>query len=356
MKIRVVFLDYDQTYLNRLSSALSEREDCSAEIYSFSNPERAFETLREIGNCIFVVSDRFEVDADAVPKGVCLALITEKRAIREIGDLPAIYRYQKADAIFQEILAVYSGTFSSDVVEMEAHTGKVANAGVYTFLPCGGGSGASTAAAAFALRMASIGMVPLYLNLERFGTSEMYFSSESKTHIGDLLYAIRSKRGNLPLRLKSALSRSEEGVYFIESCRAATEAMEITAEDVNTLLEKLRDMGKFDCIVIDTDFLLEGPSLEIMRQATSIVLVTNGEPSSHMKLERIYGAMEIISTRDEVEFPSTLLLYNGFSSKTGSTEANVDIAVLGGIPRYEGASPKRIARRISQMTFFDTLI
>ena len=139
MKIRVVFLDYDQTYLNRLSSALSEREDCSAEIYSFSNPERAFETLREIGNCIFVVSDRFEVDADAVPKGVCLALITEKRAIRRL-EIYLPYTVSESGRYLSGDPAVYSGTFSSDVVEMEAHTGKVANAGVYTFLPCGGGS------------------------------------------------------------------------------------------------------------------------------------------------------------------------------------------------------------------------
>lgn len=356
MNIRVVFLDYDQTYLNRLSSALSEKDDCSLEIYLFTDCEQALEKLQETGNCLFVVSDRFELVDQVLPETACLVWITEKREAREIENRPAMYRYQRSDAIFQELLAVYSGTFSTYVEQIEVKGGRATNASVYAFFSCGGGSGASTAAVACAMRFASIGLVPLYLNLERFGTSKTFFSSEAKAHVGDLLYAIKSKRGNLTYRLNSALNQSEEGVYFIESCNAATEAMEISAEDVNILLEKLKEMERFDCIIVDSDLTLEGPSLETMMHATSIIMVSNGEPTSHIKLERIHSAMEIISARNEVEFPQTWLLYNNFSSKTGTTDAEVDIAVLGGAPRYEGASSIRIARHLSKMTFFDILI
>ena len=178
----------------------------------------------------------------------------------------------------------------------------------------------------------------MYLNLERFGTSEIFFRSDSRIRIGDLIYAIKSKRTNLSVRLKSAIMHSEEGVNFIGSCTAAPEVMEIGAEDIGMLLNELKLMGQFDYIIVDADLLLEGATLELMRQATANILVSNGEYASNEKLVRIHAAMDIIAVRDEISFPPTWLLYNRFSSKSGSAAENIGIAVLERAPRYEGGS------------------
>lgn len=355
MKIRLVLLDKDEKYLNRLSSAFSSRDDYSTEIYSFTDFEQAMSALEKVGNCVFIASDRFDIDSKSIPESVCHAWFTENRSVLEYKGRAAICKFQKADNIFREILSVFSGS-PSEIGDNGSHTGTHSEAKVYGFFSCSGGSGASTAAAACALRFTSMGKKALYLNLERFGTSSIFFRSESRTRIGDLIYAIKSKRTNLSLRLKSAVMQSEDGVFFIESCTAAPEVMEITAEDIDMLLTQLKNMNGFDYIIVDSDLLLEGAPLELMRQATANILVSNGEYTSNVKLERINAAMNIIAVRDEISFPQTWLLYNRFSSKSGIAHKNIDLAVLGGAPRYEGGSSESIVSHLSQMAFFDALL
>lgn len=357
MKMKLVLLDRDETFLNRLTSALGSREDCAVEIYSFTDLGQALGAMEKAGNCLFAVSDEFDsvIDPGSLPEGVCFAWLTESRSVSEHRGIAAICKFQKAEMIFREILSVFSGSHSG-IGGDGAHVDAASAAKVYGFYPCGGGSGASTAAAACAVRFALKGKRALYLNLERFGTSEIFFRSDSRIRIGDLIYAIKSKRTNLSVRLKSAIMHSEEGVNFIGSCTAAPEVMEIGAEDIGMLLNELKLMGQFDYIIVDADLLLEGATLELMRQATANILVSNGEYASNEKLVRIHAAMDIIAVRDEISFPPTWLLYNRFSSKSGSAAENIGIAVLGGAPRYEGGSGGSIVRHLSEMAFFDALL
>lgn len=355
MKIRLVLLDRDPNYLNRLSSALGSRDDCSIEIYSYTDPEQALSFLEKLGSCVFIASDKFDISPETIPEGVCHVWFTENSAAVEHNGRTAICKYQKAEAIFREILSVYAGNSSGAECDKRGE-GAGSDTKVYGFFSCGGGSGASTAAAACAVRFASSGKKTLYLNLERFGTSEIFFPSESRVRIGDLIYAIKSKRSNLALKLKSAVMTSGEGVRFIGSCKAAPEVMEIEEEDIRMLLGQLKMTGEFDYIIVDADLLLEGAELELMRQATANILVSNGEHIANEKLDRIYAAMDIIAVRDDIPFPPTWILYNRFSSKSGTASKNTGFAVLGGAPRYEGGSPGHIVKRLSEMAFYDALL
>ena len=114
MKMKLVLLDRDETFLNRLTSALGSREDCAVEIYSFTDLGQALGAMEKAGNCLFAVSDEFDsvIDPGSLPEGVCFAWLTESRSVSEHRGIAAICKFQKAEMIFREILSVFSGSHS----------------------------------------------------------------------------------------------------------------------------------------------------------------------------------------------------------------------------------------------------
>jgi len=355
MKLKLVVLDDNKTYLERLISAFSSRQEFNVETYSFTELPDALSALREVDADFFIAGESYNINPSSIPEGCSFAYFADSAAKGEVRGRNAICRYQKAELIYKEILSIYSERNRPAAVAAISEP-KGIHTRVCAFTPCGGGTGSSSAAAACALRFARMGKHALYLNLERFGTSESYFEAEGRINLGDVLYAIKSRRATSEMKILSAIKQDETGVYFIESCRAAPEVMEITAENAAGLIDELKALGQFEYIIADIDLMLEGASLAVMKKADSCVLVSDGSETSHKKLGRIIKAMEIISARDEFEFPAPYLMYNKFSSKSSIGAIPYDIAFLGGAPKYEGASQSKVIRQLAELPLFDGLL
>lgn len=354
LKIKMVLLDSDIGYMSRLVSAFSARQDCNLETYLFTDKNAAICAATENEANLFVAGDTFTVSADMLPAGCLLAYFTDSATVRVIHGCKAICRYQKAELLYKEILSAGSdfGELSERKTDTET---KRFDTKICSFFPCGGGVGSSSAAAACAIHFAKSDKAVLYLNLERFGTSNAFFDAEGKLDLGDVFYAVKGKKGNLHAKLQNAIKQDTTGVYFIESCKVAPEVMEITAENIRQLLSELKDTGRFDVIIFDTDMLLDETCLSVMRSSACMILVSDGSEVSLTKLERVRKAMEIIALRDDRAFPDSFLLFNKFSSKSGRTIDDPDIPLLGGVPRFDGASASRVIRQLADMPLFDRL-
>lgn len=357
MKIKLVLLDDDTVWLQKIASALSTMEEALFETYTFSDEAAAVRMICEAGYCVLLAGQSAAVNPAVLPSGCCLIRFTDVADASGGTGMRSIFRFQKAEAICREIRIAYAEFTGNALPEQAGDSSrKAVRAKVHVFCPCGGGTGSSSAAAACALRFAGAGSSALYLNLERFGSSELYFQGEGKSYLGDLLYAIKSKKPGLEMKLRSAVKQDDSGVWFIDSCRYAPEVMEISGDDIPDLLTELGGLGLFAHIVIDTDLLLEGASLALMRAADDVVLVSDGSETSLIKLRRIRKAMEILAAAEEKPFPETFLLYNRYSSKTGRAVDDPELPQLGGAPRFEGASPARVIRKLAEYPMFDRLL
>ena len=88
------------------------------------------------------------------------------------------------------------------------------NCKVLLFTGIEGGTGASSAAAACALYFAQNGKRVLYLNIEKFGSADMFFYGEGQYTMSDIVYNIKSKKSNLSLKLESSVKLIREGYTF----------------------------------------------------------------------------------------------------------------------------------------------
>lgn len=353
MRIKVALLEQDRTYLEKFVNVFNNRYYEKIEMYSFTNLEDAAKALRIFRIDVFIASDDFEVDTENIPNRCGFAYFLESREIESYKGQKVICKYQKADTIYKAILGLYaekSASLSGIKQNIDS------NIHIVTFVSAGGGEGSSTVAVAFAKRNVQMGKKVLYLNLEKFGDSNIYFHGEGNSTLSDVLYIIKGKKSNIALKIESSIRYDNSGVQFIDSCKNAMDVMEIRAEDVETIINNIKLMDVFDILVFDVDFEILPMNLEIYKYSDRIVFVHDGTAAAKGKLEKAYDVMKILNEQKSIPLlQKTCMLYNKFKN----SEADIpqtDISVLGAIPKYSASDIYRIIDEIATMTFLDKIL
>ncbi len=352
MKIKLALLDYDQNYLDRIVSVFNTKYADKLEIYSFTKPENALSVLESSRIDVLIASDAFEVDTTTLPKRCGFAYFVDSANVDSVNNQRAICKFQKADLIYRQILSIYSeksGSISGlklgdDSCRVIAFTA-----------PCGG-VGSSTMAAACALHYAARGERTLYLNFEKFGSADAFFSAEGQFDMSDIIFALKSKNANLPMKMESCVKQDQRGVYFYSQSAVALHMLELGTDEIIRLVSESKLYGSYSYIILDLDFGLDKDSLKILTQANAVVWTGDGSEISNIKISRAYNALTILEQNAETPILNrTFLIYNKFSNKSSKSVGDVGLRNIGGAPRYEYASTTQILERLSPMEMFDKI-
>lgn len=353
MKIKLAILEKDKCYLTRVVSAFGARYSDKFEIYSFTDRDVALGTLNSSKIDVLLASDIFEIDPEKLPNRCAFAYLVDSAGIEMLNDQRAICKFQRADLIYKQILSIYAEKASS----ITGFTGAENDSRILAFCSASGGVGSSSVAAACAVHFARQGNKVLYLNLERFGSADLYFSGQGQFGMSDVIFALKSKKTNLPLKLESCVKQDATGVYFYSQTRNALDMQEMTTEDVKKLLTELQLMGTYTYIIMDMDFGIDKEMLKLYRQAQAIVLVGDGSAESNTKTERAFDALTILEQNADAPLTNRMcFVYDKVSSKNAQSIGTSGLKVLGGAPRYAGADVHQVVNQLSQMDFFDMIL
>lgn len=353
MKIKLAILDKDKGYLARIVSVFGTKYSDKFELYSFTESSVAMSALNSSKIDVLLANDGFDIDIARLPNRCGFAYLVDTMGIDTVKDQRAICKFQKADLIYKQILSIYSDKASS--ITGFNITGDESR--IMAFCSASGGAGASTVAASCAVRYAAHGKKVLYLNLEKFGAADVFFSGQGQFDMSDIVFALKSKKTNLPLKLESCVKQDARGVYFYSQAKIALDMMELSTEDVLRLLSELKLMGQYDYIIVDMDFGIDKELLKIYRQAQAIVLVGDGSAVSNSKTERAYNALMTLEQNADAPLINRMcFVYNRVSSKHGQAINAPGLKVLGGAPRYTGADVAQIVGQLAAMELFDTIL
>lgn len=353
MKIRLAILENDTGYLNRIVTVFGAKYADKIEIYSFTEKEMALAELQSIKADVLLASDSYEIDPKQIPKRCGFAYFVDSMEVESLRGQPTISRFQKADLIYRQVLSIYSehaGTFTELKFSDDGCR-------VIAFSTPSGGTGCSTMAAAGALHFARLGHKTFYLNLEPFGSADDFFSGQGQYGMSDVIYALKTRKANLTIKLESCVKQDPRGVYFLSSAKLALDMLELTTEEILRLINEVRVSGAYEYLIIDVPFGLTKDALKILHQANVLVVVGSGSSTSNTK---IFRAMTALSTKEENEdtplINRTCLAYNRFSNKTGEVLTNLELRSIGGAPRYEHATTEQLLAQLSQNPLFDEII
>lgn len=353
MKIKIAILEKDQNYLNRIVTAFSTKYADKFEIYSFTDQAIALATLDSSRIDVLIASDSFEIDVAALPKRCGFAYFVDSIDVDTVNGQTAICKFQKADQIYKQILSIYSESAGSlSGIKLGDESTKV----IVFSTPCGG-TGTSTVAAACAAHYAASKKRTLYLNLERFGSSDSFFDSDGAFDMSDIIYALKSRKANLAMKLESCVKQDASGVFFFSQSKVALDMLELNYDDITKLLSELKLHGSYDYIVVDMDFSMSMETIKIYKQAHAVVWVGDGTEISNLKIQRAYNAISIKEQNADSSLTNRLsLIYNKFSNKSSKTVGDIGLRNIGGAPVYAHASTNQIIEQISAMNMFDNII
>lgn len=353
MKIKLAILDSDVCYLARIVSFFNEKYADKLEIHSFSEEAVALEALEKSRIDMFLAADEFEIDVEKLPKKCGFAYFVEKNDIETVRNQITISKYQKAEQIYKQLLGIYSehaaGISGSRFSDHECSVIAFAS-------PCGG-VGTSTMAAACALRQNMLGKRVFYLNLCMYDAVDCFFSGEGQFDFSDIIYALKSKKTNIALKIESCVKQDASGVSFFSQPKVALDMMELEEEEIETLLSNLRLSGNYDVIVVDVKLDLSEKTIRLYERMDAIVTVSNGTDIANAKLMRMYDALTIKEqSMDYSILNRMMIVYNQFSNKGGAVLEHIGLKSLGGAPRYEHASVKQVVEQLAAKEFWNGIL
>lgn len=352
MKIKLAVLEKDSNYLRRFVSVFGTKYSDRFEIYSFTDEDMAYAVFESTKIDIFLAGDIFEIDTNRIPSRCGIAYCVDSMDVETVNGKRAICKFQKLDMIFKQILSVYSeqaGNISG--IKVSDNQAKI-----IAFQPASGGCGASTMAASCAMHYAKKGSRVLYLNLEKYGSSDCFFTAEGPFDMSDIIYALKSKKTNIALKLESCVKQDASGVFFFSQSKIALDMLEINEDDIIHLLSEIQLTASYDIIVLDLDFSIDNEVLKVFNHVESIVWIGDGSEISNAKMFRALTALNIVTQKSDDHLMEKLsIAYNKFSNKTSMTLDDLGVRNIGGCPRYEHATVEMILRKLSSLDLFDKI-
>lgn len=352
MKIKLAILESDQNYLNRIVSVFSTRYADKFQIYSFTNQEMALEAIDAEKIDVLVANDSFEIDVRKLPARCSFVYFVNSADVDTVKDQKAICKFQKAELIYKQILSVYSenaGSFAG--LKLTDDDCKVT-----IFVSPSGGVGTSTVAVAYAVHLARQGKRPLFLSFEDFGSTDFFFAGEGQFDMSDVIFALKSKKANLAMKLESYVKQDVRGVFFFSQAKFALDMLEFKHEERLQLLNELRLVGAYDEVVVDLGFALDKEHFDYYKKANNVVIVGDGTENSNIKIYKAYTALSTMDQNSEVPVANRFsLIYNRFSSTKGRSVEGIDLRSIGGAPVYANAKTSQIVEQLAAGDMFNKL-
>lgn len=352
MRIKLAILEKDLGYLTRIVSVFSTKYADKFQIYSYTDADIAFAGLATEKIDVFVANDAFDIDLNNLPKRCCFAYFVDNADIDSINGQRTICKFQKAELIYKQILSLYSENAANiSGLHMSDDSCRLV-----TFSSPAGGTGTSTFAAAYALFLAEQKKKVLFLSFEDFGSSDIFFSGEGQFDMTDVIFAIKSKKANLAMKLESYIKQDSRGVYFFSASKFSLDMLELTHEERIALLSELQHVGSYDCIVLDCSFGLDKAHKEIYKKSNSVIMITDGTETANLKTNRAYAAIQTMDQTAEIPITNRFaLFYNKFSNKISQSVDNSEIKELGGAPVYAHATTAQILSQLVTLDIFNKI-
>lgn len=367
---RIGVVSKDELFLNRFLEAMRDQHAADVEPVPFLEPRQAVVAAMNFS------LDLLMLDAEYAKKNYFSALNELPRTCRVIwlaeDRLPEplmmidgllwTRKYQNVDDYHSYISRICTGEFDS---AMEPRAIRVPNLEpeeepdrpwVCLFTSAAGGVGTSTAAAAFAVHCSGQDARILYLDLQTFGNTSVFFSGKSRYTLEDLILGIRRERYDPETLLRHTLIQNMGGPSYIAPCALPSNRFSMTGEEVVKLLDLVEELEPFDGIVLDIPTDASELIILPFLRATRTVLVTSGTAISNNKTDQWLQTVPTLAGVSADDAARKIrLLYNRYPKTDGVLMQRPELGKLGGLREIPNKKSKELVQFLSERTPFARL-
>ena len=341
--MKVLIIDKNTRYVQRLTNALQQKYAGRYELYSITDLSRVVERIREIHPDVVVADkDTAESDSEIIP--FVSAYFVNNSDIEKINDKIAFCKYRSVDEIHQDILTVLADASNKIVFRTES-----GDCDIIVFTSPAGGTGCSSLAGAYVVNRAKARKKTLFLTLDPYSDVELMFCGNGKNSMSELVYAIKSRSNNFAIKIETCLKKTSTGICYFGTSKNALDILELTFEDKQFLLSGLKKSGLFDVIVLDIPFSIDRESLKLLEDSRYVFWVNDGSRSCAKKIDRAYEALLIVGEKQQSL--SVTGVVNNKYIEDNSYVFPIKIPEFGKIPKID--DDNKGLDVLSELKFFD---
>ncbi len=356
MNISIAIADTDRDYVSRLSEVLQQYDELTIHIYT--NGQKLQQAIDDSRFDVVLfdpdISDTRLAFSSKVKLPVCL-YSDEAHNAGLYADLTQVIKYQRVSNIYKEVVKEYAEVagYSADF-DMSQSTFMLA---VYSPV---GGCGKTTVALALASAIAAKGTSVLFLNIEQLSSSfcvnpqkeagivslvelaEMDLNGGSmgkKEKGGD---PKEKEQVNYGLKVKGLWKPGMDGMYYIEGFDRLADYDATTAEDMSTLLSKIKRSGVCSVIIIDMGSGLDAIGKAVLAEADRIAVIERAGELPAMKM-KLFAQQGIVN-----EHKNKMVRIYNFVESNSRYGSDLDVPLLGSIHNYGNAQLASVIHSIGK--------
>ena len=276
MKIRLLIASGDTDYAEHLSTVFAKKHADTFEVTVCTIRERLDALLKERSFDVGLLEAPWMAEADITSLRIPLLLWDEENSLLEQpAGLKRIRKYQRVSAIAGGILE------SCAQASMGKGDYNLRKARITAFWSPAGGVGKTTVALAYATRKVAGNQQALYLDLEYFSSTPVYFRQTGKS-----ISALFDKLGSHSELLIRGLRQQDSGTGITYFCHAENfdDINILSAEDIVSLISACA--AETDELVIDLPCACDERIRQVFEVADKLVLVTDATKTAQQKLQQ----------------------------------------------------------------------
>ena len=271
----LVICDREIRYADSLGENISMREDLAVKVYVCSNLEKVLELVEEKPIHLFLVDEAYSYEERSEVEAKQIFVLGRGR-IPDLGDEECqVRKYQCADEIIREIFEVYIDKTKENVMR-SLNREEVRIVAVYSPIHR---LGKTTFAIALGKACATKKKV-LYVNLEEYAG----MTEPKRMNLADILYYMRQGKGNLGIRLQTAVQKEEE-LDILMPMPIARDLKEVGSEEWKAFLREIKEDRIYDMVILDVGECVQG-LYEILESCNRIYMPVLEDDISKKKLEQ----------------------------------------------------------------------
>lgn len=309
MNISIAVVDKNKEYLSRLVEGLSPF-DLNISIYT--SVEKLEETVHKKKFDIILfdpdICNRAIHFGDSTKLPICLYSDGCKNSML-YENVTQVSKYQRISNIYNEILRAYADQAGGAMgLDKSSQTSIIS-----VFSPIGG-VGKTMVALSIAGGIRDLGNEVLFLSLEQISSSTVV-NPYVEEGITSLLSSKNDRNVNFELKVRGLAKRGIKDIYYIEGFERIVDYMDVEAEEIVELIEKIKRLGVYKAIVLDMGSCVDKIVLATLECSDQVVLVQSSEETGNKKMENLMTQPLVTDIEKKITMVSNKTVNGNFINK-----------------------------------------
>lgn len=357
MNYKIGIVDGEKSFVNRFKEAMEEQYGNELTILHFESMSSAIVAAKKYGLSALLVGKESDESENYripdFPEETAMIYLCEFRSEESCSpDYRKVCKYSNIDRWYEIISETVLKSKKERIIEYRENRKKEKSCKLCLFTSGAGGSGTSTAAAAFSIYCAGKGHKTCYLNFETINSTHRYFESDESIHdFEDVICALRSEKYHAETLMRTVFVEDPVNrVNSIRGCRVQSDTFSLTGEDIINICEMVRDTELFEYIVLDMNFEVSENIVLPFINSDMTVVVSDGTMAGNDKTDSFLSMLPVIvNAREEDIIRKTRILYNRFDRKDGMPIERKIYSCVGGLPVLKARNDRILADKLSAL-------